>query len=222
MNLVPEINRSLRRNICPVCAARTEAEKRYMSAIPLRIGHNDEEVERFLTEEGLCNLHCWDLINLASPATVARFCYLALKRVASELEWAKGLCGTEAALRLKSVFRRPRTEGELPCAACRAIHSAERDILQAIITQLADDEFRDIYRRSGGLCAPHAILLLESLPNEQDAHFVTQTLSGALQKLALELQPFSTRVEPKQWQRQSSFGVKAMRLLVGVRRVEPT
>jgi hypothetical protein len=139
----------------------------------------------FATELGFCPLHTWQLEAVSSPLGASiGLVQLAehLSKILAEKEhsFANGRSGCEPLLKPKS------------CRVCRLLNETEQDYLQKLTDFVGQQDGRQLYISSKGLCLRHLDLWLPLL-NKESAQFVLRHASVCFEEMAEDMQSFSLK-----------------------------
>lgn len=164
---------------CAVCRLALRDVQRYLDSLLYEYS-TDPQMHRLMRSgRGLCNLHSWQLTEIAggalSTAVLFRSALLEVREVAAEAE-----AGRRTAERLA-----PRSL----CPACQALAEREQLCAETFAKHLGEPTFEAAWRASEGLCLPHLRLILPAL-SQADAARLLDHQRAVWARLQAELETF--------------------------------
>ena len=160
---------------CPVCRCLLADSRQYLETF-LYEHVNDPDTRRPLRAAwGFCNHHTWMLRETSDSAFGSAIIYEDLLRVVIQRFERQGRGRAPESpsrwRRLRRLFGRNRRpilvelhDRRPMCPACREHIDAEQQYLQVVLAFVSDLQFERAYRRSDGLCVPHALQAVEMGP----------------------------------------------------------
>ncbi len=180
---------------CALCRALEGDEQRWMSSF-WREGKQDPEARRrFFEAGGFCREHAWLLHRLlAAEGSGAAIADLYGKLATYDLRWFESIRANleRGRLRAHSLRRRRRC----PACAFRA-ETAERKA-HFLVEALSEEQVREAYRRSEGICFPHLVLSLEgalAAGSRETAAFLLDDWRDRLAEVRSELADYDRKRE---------------------------
>jgi hypothetical protein len=134
--------RALARDECPICCIAREAVAGYFGNLLYENVNDKGFRERFDRDRGLCNKHSYELAGLNDGLAVG-IIYRKLLETAGDA--------------LANGRRSERHSGS--CVVCDCEREAELQAIAVLADFLEDDELREAFAASSGLCVPHLSML---------------------------------------------------------------
>jgi hypothetical protein len=212
---------------CPICGICARSLGSFYFWFVQESYYNPSMIEELKESYGFCKEHAWKLIEASRPyITGVMYEYLteALeKRLSQLLAEIRVLGGKKGGLKRwgnhQKEFEKVRQAltDRSCCPACKSIERSERYASDQFLAVLKEQEMKDLYLKSGGLCFCHLQQVL-SISNESEATFLIQDGIERSQRLNDELREFLRKVayqyrnEPKgaeqtSWIRAAEFFV---------------
>ncbi|MEJ2209233.1 MAG: DUF6062 family protein [Anaerolineae bacterium] len=186
---------------CPLCRLRRKTARQYLDSL-LWESVNDEEVRRQIRRaHGFCPEHAAMLARPGSALGVAIVSNDVVRHLLRALDEAsydalpplslrrvrEGLRAGEPASATAALAE--ALAPEAPCPACRQADEHEALYLDAFLEHLpADDEFRDLFFASDGLCLPHLRQALARVRGRPAFQALVDGQRAIWQRLAAELE----------------------------------
>jgi hypothetical protein len=138
---------------CALCRALAADDRRWVESF-WREGRQDADARRrFFEAGGFCRRHAWLLHEISAAAgSGAAIADLYGQLAAHDLGWLER-AGTSLVRRRRR--RPPLLRRRRRCAACQAQVGALERKAHFLVAALGEEEIRDAYRRSEGLCFAH-------------------------------------------------------------------
>jgi uncharacterized protein DUF6062 len=157
---------------CPVCRCVTDDARQYLDNLLYEQVNDPDTRRRLRASWGFCNWHAWMLRDVSDPAFGSAILYDDFLRVAIDrferkatrvVTPPRGLLG-----RLGRWGRRARRSllvelhrRRAACPGCSLVAESEERYVELALQFVDDPEFDGAYRRSQGLCVPHAVQALQ-------------------------------------------------------------
>jgi hypothetical protein len=157
---------------CPVCRCLEADTRHYLDTLLYEHVNDPETRARLRASWGFCNWHAWMLRETPDSAFGSAILGEDLLRVLmrrfERSALREGTRGPRSWRRLLALFgrlpvppivhihrRRP------PCPACSRLAEAEAQYVATVLRFVQDPQFERAYRKSQGLCVPHALRALD-------------------------------------------------------------
>lgn len=237
------LTRAFQNAECPICSLKRAYEARYIFMLLWENVNDGDTRARFVTALGFCREHAWQLVeterdkfggglgtgilyedltqrarqglaDLRRREELAHVNWLAHVRQALSRRWR-----SQALHRSQSRFP-PSLVAQAECRVCQIGRETEVSYVEALGKACADEEFRERYRASVGLCLPHLRAVIEATPHPPTRIFLIETAEAKLETLAHQLseylrkQIWNYRDEPKSAEEQSAW-MRAVEFFVG-------
>jgi hypothetical protein len=172
---------------CPVCRCLLADSRQYLETL-LYEHVNDPDTRRPLRAAwGFCNHHTWVLREISDSAFGSAIIYEDMLRVVIQRFERQGRGRAPESpsrwRRLRRLFGRNRRpilvelhDRRPMCPACREHIAAEQQYVHVVLGSVSDLQFERAYRRSDGLCVPHALQAVEMGPAGPAEVLMTHTL----------------------------------------------
>ncbi len=157
---------------CPVCRCLLADARQYLDSLLYERVNDPGTRRRLHASWGFCNWHAWMLREVSDPAFGSALMYEDFLRAAIErfqrtahqlvksrrglLAWFRRLGRRARRSLLAEVYGRRAN-----CPGCGLIAEAETHYVWIALQFLDDPQFDRAYRRSQGLCVPHAVHALQ-------------------------------------------------------------
>lgn len=222
---------AFRREGCPVCRIVLATVRSYLDSISHEGGITDPEIrDRIRAAHGFCHTHAYQWLEQQHVLGTAIIYDDVLGHVACELQSlrfkSRGLLPGAASLRGVFGGNSPGGDGRLDtlrphqeCLACRSASNAEQAAVHALLTHFREQDFRQAYERSDGLCLPHLREALSAVRDEGSFDGLVQAALSHHEALRKQLQEvirhhdYRFSGEPAGDERGS--GTRAVRHVVG-------
>lgn len=212
---------------CPVCLLCKE-DLEYFYRWYFNEYYNDTTwIDKILDSMGFCSKHSWDLIRKGKDHEMSLVYKYLVKSTIVKLERV-----SEALKKLepnKSRIRKVINNKHLKeirkqlhpievCPICKSISERTTTWIENLLMDLKDQEIKELYLDSYGLCMNHFNLALESAPPEA-VETLIQKQTEVLRKIDSDLEEYSRKLdyryshEPK-GEEQTAW-IKAIRFFVG-------
>ncbi len=229
---------------CPVCYLKRIYEARYIFTLLWENVNDGDTRVRFVTALGFCRKHAWQLAEterdrfgggLGTGILYQDLTHRAQQGLAelrqrenllARLSWLeRGRQRARQWLRRNSVeryiIRFPSAlVAQTECRVCQIGRETEASYVNGLGKACVDEEFRERYRASVGLCLPHLRAVLEATNDQPTRIFLIETAEAKLETLAHQLseylrkQIWDYRDEPKIAEEQSAW-LRAVEFFVG-------
>ncbi len=228
---------ALRAPGCPLCREHRRAVRHYLLHF-IREGKSDAVVFADLVRSlGLCQRHAWMVVEIEPAAlgdgmSTATLYYDLLQHLLGEMDGTlplpaprrrsrlrrRGGPVANSCARLREIVT-PRGE----CLACRDCRSAEETFAWALTRSLSSEEpdgaFRDLFRRSAGLCLPHFRLALLRVEDQSARDLLVdvqlEKMGCLLAELAEYLRKHDYRYAHEPYGSEADAWIRAAALLTG-------
>jgi hypothetical protein len=173
---------------CPVCRCLAADTRQYLDTLLYEHVNDPETRARLHASWGFCNWHAGMLRETTDPAFgSAILCEDLLRVLMRRFERSTRRDVTRETgpwQRLLALFGRPRIpvivqvhRRRAPCPACARLAEAEDRYVETALQFAQDPQFERAYRKSQGLCVPHALCALDIGAGGAAAHeLLTRTL----------------------------------------------
>jgi hypothetical protein len=157
---------------CPVCRCVVADTRHYLDSLLYEQVNDPEIRSRLRASWGFCNWHAWMLREASDPAFGSAIIYEDMVRVVVRrferligrvvgrggrfVGWLRALVGRRRLPLLVELYRRRPL-----CPACGQAADSEARYIDAALRFVDDPQFDRAYRKSDGLCIPHALHALE-------------------------------------------------------------
>jgi len=173
---------------CPVCRCLAADTRHYLDTLLYERVNDPETRARLHASWGFCNWHAGMLRETSDPAFGSAILCEDLLRVlmrrferSARRDAARGPGPWQ---RVRALFGRPRIPAivqvhrrRAPCPACARLAEAEERYVDIVLRFGQDPQFERAYRKSQGLCVPHALCALDLEAGGAAAHeLLTRTL----------------------------------------------
>ncbi len=145
-NLYYRILDSFQSPECPICFYLTNSIEKYFDNLLYEGVSDSGFIQKFRDNRGMCNTHIYKLASYKDGlAVVSLFSYLS----------------SDETNELKSLnFKHLRLKKRKNCQACEFVKSIEDIALSTVYEFLSDNELKEAYINSHGLCYPHYLNLV--------------------------------------------------------------
>jgi hypothetical protein len=212
---------------CPICQMCAGSLERFFFWFVKERYYDPSMMEELKEAYGLCKQHTWELIEASKPyITGVMYEYLTEtleKRLSQLLVEIRMVGGKKRGLKRwrnhQKEFEKVRQAftNRSCCPACKSIEQSEKYASDQFLAVLEEQEMKDLYLKSAGLCFHHLQRVL-SISNESEAAFLIEDEIKRSQRLNDELREFLRKVayeyrnEPKgaeqtSWIRAAEFFV---------------
>lgn len=201
---------ALTQRCCPICLILEEKTSDLLCQLQFDATHKQEVKELVTSAGGYCHFHFWYLHKLASPVTNAQLLEGLLEKIQNEFPDYR-----DAPQKISAHFA-----AEIRCPACRFTREWEEELLTIFTAKIEEEEdFRNAYQQSRGLCLSHLDRLVERLPDTEVGSFlVTATchqIDNLLQELRLQVSKWHNKDRSPGEEQSSTY--RAIEKLVGGR-----
>jgi hypothetical protein len=157
---------------CPVCRCLVADTRQYLDGLLYEHVNDPETRSRLRASWGFCNWHAWMLREASDPAFGSAILYedmvrggiRKVERLSGRVTggggrfigWLHALVGRRRLPVLVELYRRRPM-----CPACRQTADSEERYIDSALRFVDDPQFDRAYRKSQGLCMPHALHALE-------------------------------------------------------------
>lgn len=180
---------------CPICQSVAKHLERFYFWFIIESYYNPPMMSHLKKAYGFCKEHTWNLIEAGSPyITAVMYEYLThnikleFERLLDEI--SQGRKSPQSLWRRGGVKNFPKLKERLArraaCPACATLDENTRRAMENFLGALNDEEMRNLYPKSNGLCVQHLIQVLE-ISNEPEAIFLLETHVERTQRLNEEL-----------------------------------
>ncbi|MHB1415936.1 MAG: DUF6062 family protein [Chloroflexota bacterium] len=128
---------------CPVCHMASRGTDRYLGMMSYENVTDVSTRDELRAAWGLCNFHAWQFLGRGGERLATAIIYRDL--VETALRRLEGNGG--------GLVRELAPQGE--CLACRYLAESSRRHVDTLLAYLEDDQLRERYEASRGLCLPH-------------------------------------------------------------------
>ncbi len=172
---------------CPVCRCLLADSRQYLEALLYEHVNDPDTRRRLRAAWGFCNHHTWMLREISDSAFGSAIIYEDMLGVVIQRFERRGRGRDPESpgcwRRLWRLFGRNRRpllvelhRGRPICPACRERAVAEERYVHVVLGFVSDFQFERTYRRSDGLCVPHALQAVEMGPAGPAEVLMTRTL----------------------------------------------
>lgn len=212
---------------CPLCFLHLEREQRYMDyLLTNEMTMSPSFREGILAAKGFCNHHMHLLYRAAQEGGTedgsgyALYMRTVIQRIIEQLEALPldHLWNVENATKSNFLARRGRrrqafselhsgvkriVQGQQLCPACRNLWSSDETFIDTLVMMLDDEEFREGFKSSGGLCLPHlasAIKTIGRIKLKNPADVAQVLIEAEIRYMQLVARYLSDYVRKRNWQ----------------------
>jgi hypothetical protein len=212
---------------CPICQMCAGTLERFFYWFVRERYYDPSMIEELKESHGLCQQHTWKLLEASKPyITGVMYEYLTEtleKRLSQLLAEIRALGEKKRGLKRwgnhQKEFEKVRKAltDRSCCPACKSIEQSEKYASDQFLAVLKEEEMKNLYLKSGGLCFHHLQRVL-SISNESETAFLIEDEIKRSRRLNDELREFLRKVayeyrdEPKgaeqtSWVRAAEFFV---------------
>lgn len=168
---------------CAVCDHLVGAAYDFFAQWQYALASNEAAQGQFAHEHGFCPLHMWQLHAVSSPLGES----IGLARLVER---------TSESLKRTNDFptSQPPAAHEQDCRVCHLLSQAEASYIVRLAAFLDEDNGRDTYSRSQGVCLRHLALLLPKV-NEGTGKFLRREAIRHFDECAEEMQSYAVKRE---------------------------
>lgn len=238
------LTRAFQNAECPICYLKRAYEARYIFTLLWENVNDGDTRARFVTALGFCREHAWQLVeterdkfggglgtgilyeDLTHRARQGLADLRQREELVARVNWLEHVrqalsrrLGHRVLYRSKMRFPQSLV-AQVECRVCQIGRETESSYVEALGKACADEEFRERYRASVGLCLPHLRAVIEATHHPPTRVFLIETAEAKLETLAHQLseylrkQIWDYRDEPKIAEEQSAW-MRAVEFFVG-------
>ena len=179
---------------CPLCRALAADDERWMDSFWHEGKQDATARRRFFEAGGFCRAHAWLLHRLVAEAGAgAAIADLYGQLAIYDLRWFENI---RANLERRRRQRAPTLRRRRRCPACAFRAEALERKAHFLAEALGEEQVREAYRRSEGLCFPHFARTLEGAlagGNKQTAGFLLDDWRDRLSELRSDLSEYDRK-----------------------------
>lgn len=215
---------------CPVCRCLTDDARQYLNNLLYEQVNDPDTRRRLRASWGFCNWHAWMLREASDPAfgsaimyedflraAIQRFERRAtevVKRSRGPRGWLSRLDRRAGRSVLAELYRR-----RAMCPGCHLIAESEEHYVELAIQFVNDPQFDQAYRRSQGLCVPHAVRALHLGAGTAEAQQLVARTLPKWAELRRDLQRFMDKHDYRKRQpfteAESTAYLRALEMIAG-------
>lgn len=182
------IESDLEANGCPVCNHLTEISDDYLTHWQYILATEEQTQTQFAEESGFCSIHMWQLYRLSSPQGAAvGFAPLA-DRISQRLkEMNKTLTTTHDEI--------DKAYNPKNCRVCKLIEKEEKEYISRLASKIQDDEGRDKYYKSKGVCLYHLGMLIDAVSLKETQAFLILNAAHFFEETAEDMRSYAMKTE---------------------------
>jgi hypothetical protein len=180
---------------CPVCTVVAECADKYIKWF-LMENYSQSSTLLNLSEGGFCRDHAYKIAGLASHQLSVTYDFI-IKDLTDKMAKARGNPPDKTPSRGKREKQRfDILKRQKPCPLCETIEFYEKYASRVAVQLLSEAQYRDLYRKSTGLCRDHLLQVLElATPELED--FLLDEYSSRLDELSAEFQEYFRKLDYK-------------------------
>jgi hypothetical protein len=222
---------------CPICTLVLGVVRHYLDAIVYECVNDPPTRIAVVAAHGYCNDHSWQLREMRASLGAAIMYRDVLRQVMNSIAarqpgtrlrlFASRKLGTSVLGRITSIVNGAEPPGmgqslsdpHLACPACQVRERSEFGYLGALLENIGDAEFVEVFRGSGGLCIVH---LDQAASSARDIAALDRLLAvqvDLLQELDSELSEFlrkqDYRFGAKDIGREGDSWIRALAMVAG-------
>jgi hypothetical protein len=212
---------------CPVCSL-CEEDLRLFYRWYFNEYYNDTVwIDKTLGSRGFCNRHSWDLIHMGKDHEMSLvYEYLTKSTIVKLERVAEGLKKFELnKSRISKVINNKRLreikkqlQPTEVCPVCHSISERTAIWIENLLSDLEDEEMKELYLNSYGLCMNHFSQALETATPEAE-DILIQKQAEVLRNLNSDLEEYSRKLDYRYSQEskgeEQTAWIRAIRFFVG-------
>ena len=153
-----DIPSDLRTRGCAVCDRVIRSAHDFFAHWQYALASDEKAQRRFAADLGFCSLHTWQLHALSSSLGESIGLAPLIEEVSRLLQNIGPQCEVEAV--------RKMLHTSSSCRVCRLLEQIESDYIEQLNAFLADENNRNLYERSQGVCLRHLARLIVIAPED--------------------------------------------------------
>lgn len=175
---------------CPVCRRIAKNVSDFFAHWQYAIGSDENAQEEFSAELGFCPLHTWQLLAMCSPHGASVGFSRLTERIARQIgvDTVKSASGDA----VRKLIRSSRN-----CHVCGFIRDLEKDYVGEFAGLLMENDFRNRYRTSQGVCLHHLGMLLDTVQAEKIRTFLLSVAAERFEEDAEDMRSFALKHESR-------------------------
>jgi len=207
----------LQQHNCPVCNHMEQIVFDILLKWQYALTVDEKTQREYAAELGFCAVHTWQLATMSSRRGISLGHQKLLEHLAEEL-----LRSIDATINISEGIE-ALVKDSAGCRICHLLKNMEETYVHHLATILEQDEARDIYARSHGVCLRHLSLLVSSLTSQKIVRFLLSETAKHLKETAEDMQRYVLKHETLQRhlisQDERYAYLRALVYMVGARNV---
>jgi hypothetical protein len=176
----------LRTRGCAVCNHVIKTARDFFAQWQYALSSDEQAQRSFAREFGFCSLHLWQLHSMSSPWG-GSIGFAAFTEKISQL-LAKADCDAAEAS-VQGILRTSEN-----CRVCQLLKSAQASYINQLGRFLGDENGRQLYERSQGVCLRHLGQLL-AVSSREIRRFTLATASHRLEQITQQMRNYAAKRE---------------------------
>ena len=186
--LFTDPTRALHTRGCPICDGLYQVVFDFFAKWQYELSTNEKSQIEFANGLGFCPLHTWQLEKLSSPVG-SSISYSRLTEHVSQLllQAAESSHPEQAVAAL--------IQGMKNCRVCSLLRESEKKQIEKLATFLAQEDGREAYLHSQGLCLHHLALLVSTSGNREVVQFLLSHSAHSFEEVAEDMRAFAMKTD---------------------------
>lgn len=202
---------------CPLCHLEADRMQRHLDSLLYEFV-NDPGVRKELAQsKGFCQRHAQEIVKVEGPHALG-IAILYRDQVEQFLIFLQSLKEPTTTY-FWDRKRKTSWESSEPCPACRLQVEQRLRYIEVMVRSLNDDEFREAYRISAGLCVPHFISVLDRTQTPAARDLLIAIQEARFGSLKHDLEEFCRkndyRFRDEGFEKEADSWLRAVRMFVG-------
>lgn len=175
---------------CPVCRHIAKNVSDFFAHWQYAIGSDENAQAEFAAELGFCPLHTWQLFAMCSPHGAS----IGFRRLTEQIGRRIGADAVKPAGgdSVRELIRSSRN-----CRVCGLIRDLEKEYVGELAGLLTENDFRNRYRASQGVCLHHLGMLLDAVQAEELRAFLLSAAAERFEEDAEDMRGFALKHESR-------------------------
>lgn len=173
---------------CPVCNHLAKISDDYLTHWQYILATEEQTQTQFAEESGFCPVHMWQLFKLSSPQGAA----VGFAPLAERIS-----------IRLKEMNNPKTVTNNVRdfvcnlnhCRVCKIIEKEEKEYIRKLATKITDENVRDKYDHSKGVCLHHLGMLIEAVSSKEIREFLISHAARQFETAAEDMRNYAIKVE---------------------------
>jgi predicted GTPase len=185
-----EVTQNLRIRGCPVCEHIANQAFDFFAHLQYKLVTDERTKNEFAKEIAFCPLHTWQLLSISSPYGAS----VGYAKLAEEI--AEKLKAHEH-LHYNPVFLKEFVHTSADCRMCKFLREVESSYIQKFAETINDEEGRNKYRKSEGVCMKHLSMLLNAASTEETQKFLLSHSIKSFEDDAEDMRSFALKQDAR-------------------------